>query len=101
MPLKSAALAAVLVAGGATLVAPTTASADPVVPCWSRSTYISGGDYYNLTYKNCGGSTISVVPYDEFYGCWSPRKSVAPGTWVSWTHLPSPAWHSDWVAVTC
>lgn len=93
--------AATLLVGGASLVAASPAAADPNVPCWSRSTYISGFNYYNLTYKNCGGSTVSVKPYDEFYGCVDPRKTVAPGTWVQWTHLQAPAWHGDWVADFC
>ncbi len=101
MRIKRAALAAVaLLAGGVSLVAASPAAADPVVPCWSKSTYIQSGErgYFNLTYKNCGPSTITVQPYDEFYGCYGDFKTVQPGTWVSWVGLPAPAWHSDWVA---
>lgn len=87
--------------GTVPLVQAAPAQADPVVGCGSTSTYISSGDYFNLRYKNCGSFTQRRKPYDEFYGYLQTCKSVAPGSWVSWTRLPSPAWHSDWVARAC
>ncbi|MEU4392777.1 hypothetical protein [Kribbella sp. NPDC023855] len=97
-----AATLAVTAAGiGLTVAATAPASADPNVPCWSASTYISSGNYYNLTYKNCGTSTATVVAYDESYGQWDGCRAVAPGQWISWSRLPAPAWHNDWVARAC
>jgi hypothetical protein len=98
MHLKNAAVAAVLVAAGVTVTAPTTATADPNIPCWSRQTYISSGGYYNLTYKNCHVQTTMYVKADApNYPCYLDRKTVPPGSWVSWTYLPIPAgiWYAN------
>lgn len=101
MRMKRIIVALALAFAAAPLVTAAPAAADPNVPCWSRSTYISGGNYFNLTYKNCGSSTVRVQPYDEFYGFQNPCRTVAPGTWISWTGLYAPAWHSDWEARAC
>lgn len=83
------------------LTAAGPASADPNVPCGSKSTYISSGNYYNLTYKNCESSTRSVVAHDEYYGEVGGCRSVSPGQWISWSHLSAPAWGNNWVARPC
>lgn len=84
---RLAALAFVgLAAAAVTLTGAAPAQADPVVPCWSNDTPL--GSYYNLTYKNCGTSTVTVRPYNLNLGYWDPCKTAAPGQWVSWTGLP-------------
>ena len=93
---------AALATAAVSLVAAAPAQADPNVPCWSRSTHIgSNPGYFNLTYKNCNGYTVSVQPYDEFYGYVQTCRTVGSGQWVSWTHLTAPAWHGDWEAKPC
>lgn len=99
---KLAALAFVgLATAAVSLTGVTPAQADPVVPCWSRATLIgTNPPYYNLTYKNCGGSTVSKRPYSLSYGYWTPCKTVGVGQWVSWTGLPAPAFQG-WEARDC
>ncbi|ADB34989.1 hypothetical protein Kfla_5986 [Kribbella flavida DSM 17836] len=97
----AAALAVAAAGVGLTVATGAPAAADPNVPCGSRSTYISAGNYYNLTYRNCGSSTVRVVAHDESYGQWGDCRSVAGGQWISWTQLPAPAWNNNWVARPC
>ncbi len=86
---------------GLTATTAGPASADPSVPCGSRSTYISSGDYFNLTYKNCESSTRYVVAHDELHGEVGGCRSVGPGQWISWTRLTAPAWQNNWTARPC
>lgn len=76
-------------AAGFTTATATQASADPVVPCGSKSTKVF--DYYNLTYKNCSSFPMRVRPYAMGLGFIGECKAVAVGKWVQWTHLPRPA----------
>ena len=65
------------------------AHADPNVPCGPSSHLVF--DYYNVRYKNCGSAHTRQQPYALGLGYLGECKPVAPGSWVSWTHMPRPA----------